>query len=692
LSLWLALSVLFTSLIASADPAACQKDAEALLNGPNGKKFLSAWFLDAKGKTTKLDSKQPCTGPDCELVYFSEAPQNVEIPAQSQPADSYGAANNLKWHSLPLRHGSQCASAVMLVLAPTRGATPKLPAPDAPKAALAAANAARLQTDIKPALTAYHDLRGTASLSSGVGTSQGLEDIAADALQALGQVVADRASAQAYSLVKSRLETLLGCSPAIAPDAASSVLAPATTPALPAAPTASAKLAKPTFPAMCKVLVPLRMEDIATSRDALLGAASQDGLSYLENLQQSLTPAQKKAEGIGAVAVIGAVVIPLIVRPKLLGDSTQAQAIVGALESYVDAHSSDINLENKAQRAIAAGVLAYTHCVYDAAANPGTTVATCNFSAYSDSYAGPDLDTQIVARALTAQLIAIATLNNAQGQPDAVGRVIHAVDTIFASSCMLLQASETPAPALEFKCPAPPNSIDLKNIPTTAWLSFAQPIVDAALERDSNALVAAIAQALEVFSDAKYQQDHRRAFLLIGSLVQYAATYAGQTTANAQQLQDQRTKILESLTEAMTDRSAREGDNIWSFGGSLRVVGGVRVGGANPAVLSPLSLPLGFGFDHVGGDTASIHLEFSPVDLGQYIAYDNKTEVKTPKVADAVSPSVTIAAGWGRSMPLILGATFGYSPSFRLDPNKDTRGTFNLGATLGIYVPLIDMN
>jgi hypothetical protein len=434
------------------------------------------------------------------------------------------------------------------------------------------------------------------------------------------------------------------------------------------------------------------MEDIATSRDALLGAIAQDGLAYLQNVQSSLTDDQKKAEGIGAGAVIAAVVVPLIIRPKLLADSTQAQAIVGALESYVDKHAGDINLANKAQRAIAAGVLAYTRCVYEAAAAPGTTVASCDFSAYSDSYAGDDPETQIAARALAAQLIAIATLSTPQGQPDPLQRVIHAVDTIFASSCMLLQASEQPPPPLEFKCPAPPTTVDLKHIPPTAWLSFAQPIVDAALERDSNALVASIAQPLEVFSAAEYAADHRRAFLLIGSLVQYAATYAGQTSTNGQQLQDQRTQILESLTEAMTDRTARDGDNIWSFGGSLRVVGGIRVGGTSPAVLSPLSLPLGIGFDHVSGDAAGIHLEFSPIDLGQYVSYDNKTKVQTPKVADAVAPSFTIATGWGRSMPLVLGATFGYSPSFRLDPNKDTRGTFNVGATLGIYVPLIDMN
>jgi hypothetical protein len=454
------------------------------------------------------------------------------------------------------------------------------------------------------------------------------------------------------------------------------------------------------------------MEDIATSRDALLGAISQDGLAYLQNLQKSLTPGETTAEEIGAATVISAIVIPLIVRPKLLADSVQARTIVGALESLVDKHFDDANLENnRALHAIAAGVLAYTRCANEAAAKPATTVADCNFSAYADSYAGNDSETRAAARALASQLISIATLNGPQGQPDALQRVIHAVDTLFAASCMLIDnpgpptsQPTTPSPsnpqpqtapkALEFKCPDPPEQIDLKNIPPTAWLSFAQPIVDAALERDSNALVASIAHALDVFASAEYAKDHQRAFLLLASLIQYSATYTVQNSGNAEQLHEQRTKILESLTSSMSDRTARDGDNIWSFGGSLRLVAGIRVGNASPALLSPLGLPLGFGFDHVAsGSAGGFHLEFSPVDLGQYISYDNnKTVITKPKVADAIAPSMTIGIGWGRSMPLVLGATAGYSPTFRLDPNKDTKGTFNAGITLGIYVPLVDMN
>ena len=122
-------------------------------------------------------------------------------------------------------------------------------------------------------------------------------------------------------------------------------------------------------------------------------------------------------------------------------------------------------------------------------------------------------------------------------------------------------------------------------------------------------------------------------------------------------------------------------------------MGGARLGGAPPALLGPLSLPIGIGFDQVSsGNGAGLHLEFGIFDLGQYIAYDNKATVNTPKVADAVAPSFTIAAGWGKSNPVILGATASYSPTFALSPTKDTKGTVNVGLTLGMYVPLIDMN
>jgi hypothetical protein len=688
----LAFSGVCVSGVAAAESADCKRDAEAFVNGPNGKKLAAASYVGGVAAAEPLRIERPCTAGQCAMAYFSAQAQAIALPEGYAPMRLDGTPAKLEWRPLPRVRGSQCENLVLLVVGPsptaTTAATGAIPVPAAPPGKPTATEeqviTGRFRSGgLKEALSAFHDGRQVAALRPAIGEAHGLNEAAAETLQILGQIVADRASAEAYRLLKLRLEKLLHCDPEAAP---------ATAPVAPAAGRRTFPI--PTFPETCKVLRPLRMEDIATSRDALLGAVSADGLSYLEAVQDSLSPREKQVEEVGAAILVSAIVVPLIVRPKLLADDSRARALVGALEALVDKHWDDVKWQqDKARRALAAGVLAYTRCAYEVSDKPGTTVEDCNFAAYADAYAGAELDTQIAARALTAQLISVATLAGPQGQPDVVQRVLHAVDAVFASSCMLAAPVSTSAP-IEFRCPSPPDRIDVdKPLAPTTWLAFAQPIIDAALERDSNALLASIAHALEVFASAEYAQDHKRAFLLLGSLLQYSATYAAQSSANTEQLHEQRTKILESLTRAMSDRTARDGEGIWSFGGSLRLVAGVRVGATKPAVLSPLGLPLGVGFDHVAsGNAAGFHLEFSPIDLGQYVAYDNRATVKTPELADAVSPSVTAGVGWGRSLPLVLGATFGYSPAFQLNPERNTRGVFNAGVTLGIYVPLIDMN
>ncbi|HWA71890.1 MAG TPA: hypothetical protein VG937_06145 [Polyangiaceae bacterium] len=692
LSATLALSLISISSLSWAQAGDCRKEAEAFVNGPNGKGLAAAHFVSANGSLEALKLAHPCATGSCGTAYLSAAAQPVAVSSLGlsegfTPIRLDGGPAKLEWRPVARVAGSQCPGLVLLV--GTKGAAkpvetkPPVSPPPPPDGSESRIEAGFSSNQLNQALRAYHEKRQLSGRITATGSAQSLDAVAGETLQILGQIVADRASAEAYRLIKDRLEKLLGC-PAVAG-------APPAPPA--AALPGKRTFPKPTFPETCKVLRPLRMEDVATSHDALQGALAADGLRYLMTIQNSLTPAEKRVEEVGAALVVTAIVVPLIVRPKLLADDTRARAVVGALEALVDKHYDDVKWQTeKAKHAIAAGVLAYTRCAYEAPDKPGTTVADCDFAPYADAYAGPELDTQTAARALTAQLIAVATLTNSAGRPDAVQRVLHAVDAVFASSCMLLDPA--PVETLKFECPRAPEQIDASQpLPATTWLSFAQPIIDAALERDSNALVASIAHVLQVFADAEYAETHQRAFLLLGSLLQYSRTYAAPGEATAEQLHEQRSKILESLTRSMTDRTAREGDDIWSFGGSLRLVGGVRVGGTKPAVLSPLGLPLGVGFDHVGREgSAGLHLEFSPVDLGQYVAYDNRAVVKTPEVADAVSPSVTIGAGWGRSMPLVLGATFGYSPAFQLNPSNETKGVFNAGVTLGIYVPLVDVN
>jgi hypothetical protein len=693
---WLALACSFgVSLAAVRAHAAdaCMEAASEFANGPKGAKYGRAELVSGDGKLTAITLRKPCHGDGCEIAYFSSTKPEAPAPAECVPLESYRAATGYAWQDVaPRPKECRLALAVFAPKGPVVLMPPKTqssaPGDDTlfqnePPQRVAGAGVSRSDDSrfIAESLADYQTLRrrriSGEVTGTTTGTAQGLEQVAGEALQILGQIVVDRASAEAYRLIRLRLENELGCNE----------LAPRVI--------MKGKLPKPVFPKTCGLLEALRIEDLATSRDALLGALLHDATSYLGDVQASLDERQVQAEQIGALGVVSAGVVTLLVRPKLPAESPQARAVLGALLSYVDTHfpsgSDASSFKNQAERALAAGVLSYVRCDYEAAKNK-SKLSECAFTTYADAYAGDLPGTRTAARSLAAELLAVATLVDAQNAPDATARVTHAADAVLASSCMLLNHPENP----EFACPDPvrldPNRLDMLTV-----LSLLKPIVDGAMDKDSNAVLGSVAKVLALYADAEYQKTHKRAFLLLGSLVQYSASYVGQSADDAAERHDQRTKILESMTEAMSDRTARDGDDIWSFGGSFRAVGGARLGAKKPALLSPVGLPLGVAFDHVSeGKSGTFHFELSPFDLGQYVAFDDRGVVRKPKFADAVSPSVTVGIGWGRSMPLVLGATCGYSPSFELAPatagQKPERGSVNVGVTLGIYVPLVDMN
>jgi hypothetical protein len=189
-----------------------------------------------------------------------------------------------------------------------------------------------------------------------------------------------------------------------------------------------------------------------------------------------------------------------------------------------------------------------------------------------------------------------------------------------------------------------------------------------------------------------------------------AATYTGGDTSSTDAHQ-RRTALLESLTRDMTNRTDRAGDTIASFGGSLRLVLGGRISRARTeagntqkrdyAVWGPLSLPLGFGLDVLGGkpgatgsDARGFHLELGILDLGQYLSFDGAATLETPDVTSAFAPSVTLGYAFGRELPFIVGVTGGFTPAYDFDPKRDDdrRGAWMVGVTAGVYVPLFDFN
>jgi hypothetical protein len=166
-----------------------------------------------------------------------------------------------------------------------------------------------------------------------------------------------------------------------------------------------------------------------------------------------------------------------------------------------------------------------------------------------------------------------------------------------------------------------------------------------------------------------------------------------------------RRKILESLTEEMTDRTGREADTLFSLGGSLRATGGVRFlsgEGRGVEFEGPLSLPLGLGaqipLTKAGGH--GLHLEAGIVDLGRYVSIRDRT-VDRFDVADALAPSLSAGYYWGQQFPVFVALSGIYQPLFVAPgvPAVEDRpavaesvGAWSLGLNLGVYVPLFDLN
>ena len=188
----------------------------------------------------------------------------------------------------------------------------------------------------------------------------------------------------------------------------------------------------------------------------------------------------------------------------------------------------------------------------------------------------------------------------------------------------------------------------------------------------------------------------------MAALLDYAGTYSARAAAegedeDARSAHAQRSKILESLTEEMTDRTGREGDDVFALGGSLRFLAGARFGVRHDAAsfAGPLSLPLGISYTHIPKrDNAwGIHVQLDAVDLGNYLALDNEPNVKTPELGDAFAPGITVGLAYGPSFPLVIGLSGNYMPAFVLDPDrKDDQGAITAALTFGVHVPLLDLN
>ncbi|MCU0683798.1 MAG: hypothetical protein MUF34_16420, partial [Polyangiaceae bacterium] len=545
--------------------------------------------------------------------------------------------------------------------APTPSSSPASPTSPSPDDGRERLGGASSSIDLTALVRGYATTVPAASPDSGA-QSRHATGAAEDALQAVGQVVVDRASSAALERVRGKIVEGLRCGAARASGPAR-------------------------FGRTCAVLDSLRLSDVAQHGHVLLDALLRDAMA--QALPETLGDARP------AVELLTGVLLPEV--PRLLEGRVSRGAEVSA-HRLVETAMADLKRVGarerltatggaaRGQAAVALAALGVAQCT-QIASSPGASLARCPIDdfvrrAASDTVA----DGAVLTRAheLARQLLDAMTLQNGDGAGAWRERASSATAAIFGVACLSLDTS----PELR-GCP-PAHALGAA--PTTLErLALARFLANAAIDGDPNALVVAALAAHQIASRGAADRPAKRALRLTGALLQYTRTYTDRKLDGAG-AREQRVRLLEELSEEVSNRNERDGDAIWSLGGSLRLVGGARFGvdSDRTALYGPVGLPLGLGFQTVAENGFGLHLELSAFDLGQYVSFEEGGAVRKPELADALAPSLTLGAAFGKSVPFVLGPTVGYSPQFTFSDGR--RGALNFGLALGIYVPLLDLN
>jgi len=499
--------------------------------------------------------------------------------------------------------------------------------------------------------------------------------VAAEAARVVGQVVVDRASAAVLEDARTLLRKLLVCDDA----------------------------QKTHFAATCTALKSLRIQDLSVSAHALIDALLTDTIALgFHDSKLSALPADQQSALACGESLISTQLVPEITRTLLGRPQSKASLIVtrvvarahnasaapagAALDSCVKAFgnfSAEANLA-PGPAAVSAAVGGYLLC------DPAVSVAKCPIEEHVNTVATslaatvPVLSREDVVTAATSLALSFRdalTSADAQGHPDTRARLSHAIDVGFDVACLTAFPGSVANAAEVFGCDSklhdPPAS-------TAQYVSDAHYALNGAIDGNPNAIVAGLSSMIT-------EDDARKGLRLVAALLRYVGTYTEQDASS------QRVKILEDLSSEITDRTSRDGNVVFSVGGSLRAAAGGRwdLSGGKSAFFGPISLPIGFGMDVVGG--VGFHAELGIVDLGQYLSYQQSSngvvQVRSPSVADALAPSATVAVAFGRSVPFFVGGTFAYSPEVSIDTTGANKsGSVSVGLVVGAYVPIIDLN
>jgi hypothetical protein len=196
----------------------------------------------------------------------------------------------------------------------------------------------------------------------------------------------------------------------------------------------------------------------------------------------------------------------------------------------------------------------------------------------------------------------------------------------------------------------------------------------------------------------------RRAFGVLNTILAYSDhSQTEDGTKDKGELEkaklEERRRAMQEMIDAATDRVGRGGDVVVSIG---TLVGGgfgwYRSSDGDTFKGLGLSLPTGIAVESLPRrpfqgalGIAGWQLQLTAFDLSQYVASPEGESVD-PELATAILPGVRAGLLIGDpDLCLLIGAGIGYSPQARFD-DDDSRGILRGEISLGLYVPIVDLN
>lgn len=152
---------------------------------------------------------------------------------------------------------------------------------------------------------------------------------------------------------------------------------------------------------------------------------------------------------------------------------------------------------------------------------------------------------------------------------------------------------------------------------------------------------------------------------------------------------------MESLVDAMTDRSHRAGDLVVTFGANVALGPELRVDLSNQDDLyintMPLSLRTGIALQGLpGADMRAWYAMVSVLDLAQYVTLKEDQAAKMEPI-NALRFGVEVGLLLGKpSFPITVSTHIGVIPHVAFEGRAHAE--YSAGVGVGAFVPFIDLN